>query len=350
MKDLTARKRLQSQAERLLREFRATHWVISPPNAAQINNINDCASRIEDAGKKQLSAIIDRIAAAISHLRTTYGLIAPPDQLLALLMVIESAPPGRNILVPLYIWRSLFRDGEHSFSGIAAWPIHARIALDATGRLYNESRHPVVYLLEAALFEDMAALFNEATFRHQRTPQAGAKGHLKIELALCRAASVAAVAFVECYLNGLATDYTLEHAATIDEQTKSLLLDWDFARQRSKYLSLRDKFLKYQTVILGVQHAPVQEFNCREMAIILDHAKAFRDAFAHPAPTTPLSPLDLQKEDAIANHDLSRTAPIVDAAIVVVRKLELTVHGTLGRLFWLHERGANGVFPEDVYD
>jgi hypothetical protein len=168
MKDTTVQ-RLRAMALQRLREALATSWIVAPPDQAEIRRINEYKDHIERATEKELYGIISQIEAKIKEIRAAYRISAPASNLLALLERMEAAPPGKATLLPLYMWGQLFKGGQYPFGGMDAWPVHARIALDASGLMYSHSRHPEVYLLEATMFEDMASLFNLAKYEYERT-------------------------------------------------------------------------------------------------------------------------------------------------------------------------------------
>ncbi len=263
---------------------------------------------------------------------------------------MEKAPSGKSPLLPLYIWGDFFKNGKYPFDGMESLPAHARIVLDAEGHVYSNSRHPEVYLLEAIMFEDMASLFNLAKEGYESTKGTTLiKQVIKRRNALYRSTIMSAIYFVESYANGVAVDYVVTRQASIDESTKSLLLDWDFNRNRPRYLSLRDKLLQYQRIILVAPHPPLQESNSTAMKSILESAKLIRDSIAHPSPAMDQKTMDTEKERAIIGLDFPQTESVVDAAVTLVRQLEETIHGSQKRLFWLYDRNAEGVFPDAAF-
>jgi hypothetical protein len=342
--------RLRALALKRLREAKATFWIVAPPNKAQITHLNETEHRIKCATKKELQHIISKIETKIKEFKATYNIKAPVSTLLNLLDEMEAGPTDKYPMLPLYVWRSFFKNGEYPYEGMDEWPIHARIVLDAFGQLYDGSRHPKVSLLEATMFEDMATLFNLVKCTHEATKDPIASNELvKRQYALCRSSLMAAIHFVESYVNGLALDYFINNKSTLDSTTKSSLLDWDFKRARPKYLSLRQKIIKYQQIILDIPQARIQETNSPEMTIIVSTAKTIRDAIAHPSPALDIKTMDTAKERSVLGVDLPQTETVVDAAVTLVRRLEETIHGSQKRLFWLYDRNEEGVFPDESF-
>jgi hypothetical protein len=342
--------RLRHKANALLRELKASVWIVSPPDPGEISRLARYIEAIEVANKRQLYSIIKQIEDKISEFRATYKIRAPSSVLLDILQMMENAPQGKSLLMPLHVWRGLFKGDAYPFAGMDVWPLHARITLDASGLVYAESRHPEVQLLEAIMFEDMAALFNLAKMESLSiSTEVQNKLQIKRRNALCRATIMAAIYFIESYLNGLAVDYVISNEPDLELSTKSVLLDWDYDRNRPRYLSLRDKLLQYQRILLKTKHAPLQETNCSEMATIVNTAKLVRDAVAHPSPSLDPKTIDPDKERAILGLGIETTLETVDAAVSLVLQIEETVRGDRKRLFWLQKRDSSGLFPDTAF-
>jgi hypothetical protein len=342
--------RLRDKANTLLREATATAWIVTPPNPDEISRLAKYKQTIQSATREQLLSIIGQIEGKIREIRAMYKIQAPSSVLLDILQMMENAPPGKATLMPLYVWRSLFQEDTYPITGMDMWPLHARIALDASGLVYAESRYPEVHLLEAIMFEDMAALFNLAKQEYGAASAAEqSKRYVKKRNTLCRAAIMATIYFVESYLNGLARDYVISNEPDLDLSARSVLEDWDYKQNRHRYLTLRDKLLQYQRILLKVEHAPLQETNCPEMATIIQTAKLVRDAVAHPSAAINPKTTDPEKERAILGLDFEVTQITVDAAVSLVLQIEETIRGDRKRLFWLHGRDSSGFFPDTTF-
>jgi hypothetical protein len=341
--------RLRDRADALLRELTASTWVVSPPDSDEIAQLGRYKENIRSATRKQLYSIIKQIESNIKEIRDRYNINAPAWMLLDILQMMENAPQGQSVLMPLYMWRKLFKGDTCPIAGMDMWPLHARVALDASGLIYAKSRHLQFHLLEAIMFEDMAALFNLAK-QECVTTATGRQDKLltKRRSALCRATILSAIHFVESYLNGVAVDYVFSHE-DLESSTKSILLDWDYDRNRPHYLSLRGKLLQYQRILLNAEHAPLQETNCSEMATIIEVAKLVRDAVAHPSPALDPKTMDPEKERAILSLDFETTQTVVDAAVSLVFRIEDVIRGSHERLFWLHRRDSSGFFPDIAF-
>lgn len=272
---------------------------------------------------------------------------------LRMIELLDSAGPFReaDLYCPKYIIESLF--SNYPMPHFYKWPQHAHISLRPLGR--QEATAVEVVLLEAILFENMAALFNLALdyqcevqetrqkLEGNRSRAKEYKRVIKTSRALQFGVVFNAVTFFEAYLNGLAADYYWSNLGKLDKEAESILKD------RPRYLTLREKALKYQQIVGGYEHPPLQESNCGELKFILTRAKDLRDALAHPS-AIPQEDLRLPKEHLLFSLDFDEVSRLVDQVIALVRKLEQTIHGDEKRLHWLHERGNDGRFADDAFD
>ena len=209
----------------------------------------------------------------------------------------------------------------------------------------------VTRCLEAVLYEDMCALFNIARESHlQRREDESAKT-LKRRLALQRATVVAAFNVIEAYLNGIAFNHVELHPEQIDEESKIMLTEWDSARNRARYISLRDKLLHYPKLIMNLEHPPLQESNCYEMKFLLEAAKALRDAIVHASPALTVATLEAEKEVAVHGVEFETVERVVDAVVALIRKLEEAVNDSDQRVRqWLLGRSPDGFFPDTAFE
>jgi len=204
--------------------------------------------------------------------------------------------------------------------------------------------------VEILLFEDMCALFNCAKeMRSTNLGIAGSKRAGKRVNALIRATASTAIYFLDAYLNGIAGDFYVDNHKKLDDRDKILLLERDLVKKRRVSVGLREKILQYPRIILGVKDPPLQETNCPELAFILSTAKQMRDAIAHPSSIVELGTPLSEKEFWLSNPDFEQLTQIVDTMIALVRKIETTARGTEKRLFWLHDRKADGAFGANVF-
>ena len=198
----------------------------------------------------------------------------------------------------------------------------------------------------------MCALFNLARESHLNRRDTESKQAVKERVALQRATVVASFNVIEAYLNGLAFDHVELNGKKLDDAAKALLTEWDPVKQRPlRYLSLREKLLKYPRLIMGVEHPPLQENNCVELKFVVETAKRVRDAIVHASPAPNIVTLDPEKEIAVHGVDFETAEQVVDATVTLIRKVEEKINGGDNRLRgWLHARSPDGAFPDVAFE
>jgi hypothetical protein len=222
--------RLREEALQILREEEATKFIISPAGRENQIRVEINRARIAESGKGELRDYIEKVRTHISELRSRYGVKAPPSVLIKFLEDAESAPPGQVTFPTVTEMRSYFHDYAKVWPDSEHLPAHTRIIFDAHGSGPNGQPIIGIRLLEASIYEDMAALWN---LLHERSvwhyPEA-TQTQRKTHHALCRSTLATVIYFVEAYLNGLAFDHLVRHAGSVSDEEKSILSDWDFAR------------------------------------------------------------------------------------------------------------------------
>jgi hypothetical protein len=283
--------------------------------------------------------------------RHTYGITPSSKELLDLLKYIETVSEHQVVWVPIWALRRWFKNSDSIILPHSQTFYHGSFAIDPSGALYSGKVRPFeTRFLEVTLFEDMCVLFNLTKEYHHNRRDDESKKVFKQRLALQRATIVAAFNVVEAYLNGIAFDYVEIHGEQVTGEAKMLLTEWDFVRQRPRYMSLRDKLLSYPRLILGLEHPPLQESNCEELKFVVETAKRYRDAIVHSSPAPNVISMDIEKERAVYSIDFETVERIVDATVTLISKLEEKVNGGKQRLeAWLHPRSSNGMFPDVVF-
>jgi hypothetical protein len=344
--------RLRAKASALLREQEAI-LVLANMMTHQRREQLDAEKRFcrERATVKRVSQLIEAKQKEVSALRSRLGVKVPVGDLLEWLEWVRKAPPGKVAMIRKHVIRQLFRFPEETFDRFSTLPDHAELYIYETKPEHHVDPRTIDWrLVEATLYEDMCALFNLAREHRARIDQRVDQLRARKETdALLHAAAAAAFYFVESYLNGLAFDYCVGHEAKLDGATRMLLTEWDDARNTPRYLSLRDKLLKYPRVVLGVEHAPLNEGNCPELAFLVGREKVLRDSIVHPSPKPDPVTYVPEKEERLFNVSFEEVGDIVDKAIALVRKVEELVHVGQGRLWWLRDRGPTGFFPKECF-
>ena len=333
---------------RVLKRYRYYEALCIVTNRISVNDrktFTDTKETILGANKSKLQKYAQEVELEIKKLRKHYGVMAEESEILEIALLVEKAPGDSISWIPKTRYRELFSQPERMLTNFNILPEHIFIGIDP-GKYRTKPQTYETFLLEAKIFEDLAALFNTARdlAKALNSVEDGKPAH-KTAGAIARAAIAYAVFFFEAYLNGIAANHVLSNERNLDVETKGLLLDWDFLRKRPRYLSLRDKAFKYPRIISNTSHSPIQEGDTPELKIILEKASDIRDLIAHPSLRR-----DVKELEIFFGVHIDTVEEIVDSVIKVVRKIENAVHGDELRLGWLHNRGANGRFPNAVFD
>lgn len=244
------------------------------------------------------------------------------------------------------------------WTNITPLPMHAYVRIDLTGA-HTQGAATELLILEAALFDDVCACSNRAEILAQSLVGHGPSDEHRELMAMRRATLLGSFYFLESYLNSIAFDHVFTHRGLLAPRDLDYLTEWDSARHSARYVSFRNKLLHYPRIILGLPSPPIQENNCPEAKYILQEVKDLRDAIVHANPRP--DPLTHANTKSLHFWAVASSAPLirpddsesdpsswrsaVDAAIVLVSKIETLLYGSLNRLFWLRHRSANGLFP-----
>lgn len=305
--------------------------------------------RIKNLNKSELRFLISELSEAVRTYRQRYHPKVPTSELLAELDDIESARQG-ILTIKKSALKRLF-DCDQWFPRLKVLPGHANIVINPIDVENVPGGSAETRVVETTLFEDTCALFNQARqWELQRKEfTAPPKTMVKTSLALNHATIVAALNFIEAYLNGLAADHFADNEAMLDQEKKDVLADWDSARGRPKYLSLRDKALQYPRIILGLEHPPLQENNCLELAFVTSPARNIRDAIVHPSAVPDKGPFN-PRENLLYSITFDDVEKVVDSAVALVRKIHGVIYPDGPVLIdWLQDRTDDGVFDESVF-
>jgi hypothetical protein len=302
---------------------------------------------INQANKRRLNEIINDLEQRIEKDRNQHG-IKVSNSLLVKYLVEANAKSGKLLLLPKYIFKEIIPKFHLLMPDFVFFPEHLKIAIDP-GTYRTKTGDFELYLIESILFEDMCALFNLAREYLKKENINPPKKIVKTGRAFLHSTVTMAYCFVEAYLNGIAFDYYIENKDNVNEESKSLLTEWDYRTDRPKYIPFRDKLVKYPRIILGAQHSPLQPNNCPEMEFIAIKAKIVRDSIVHSSPALDLDTIKTPKEKEFFQINMADAEEIIDKSIGLVKKIEIAIFGNDRRLFWLRERGSDGFFPDDVF-
>jgi hypothetical protein len=280
----------------------------------------------------------------------------------------KALPQDAYLYVPVWRLKTFFRRIHLVLVGIDKLPEHTSLLIDVHGNT-PRGKPGEVRIIEAALFEDMCALFNRAWHLIEPSKSPTAKASVIKESAAMRRGSVlAAFYLLEAYLNSIAFDHLVHRGKELSEKDLERITEWDEKKGGQRLVSFRDKLLHYPRIILGLDAPPIQENNCAEAAYLLQEAKSFRDAVVHANPRPTRETLEPEKE--IRFWRIGSSTPIqyvaedsspqdeepsdwvrsVDSAIALIRRIEVLIHGSQERLFWIQDRTEAGFFDESVFE
>ncbi len=230
------------------------------------------------------------------------------------------------------------------------YPPHALVAFDFSGELGRSKNHEY-YLPEIALYEDMCLAYNLAAKSDKDRYSASAtKTQLKTHMMLVRTAVLSAFYFVEAYLNAIAIGFWFKKSEQLSRNDTEKLLEWSLERKCPQPLGFKEKILRYQKIILEVQHPPLTESTCHELRVLLTDGKRFRDSIVHQSPQLDPFTVRAEKQMTMFKLRLSDAAMIVDAAVGFVGKFNHLLGKEGQRIDWLFDRLDSGLFPDKAFD
>lgn len=193
----------------------------------------------------------------------------------------------------------------------------------------------------------MATLWNAAATATEAEEPQTTVPDTKRAAALSRATAKAAFNLLEGYLNGLAVDVQL--LFTVSAKEKTLLQEWDEAKNRPVRLSLRDKILEYVKLAAHAQHPPVQESNSKAMQVVLATETAVRHALIHPTPRL-LTGEATYRENVYLNLTLQQVEGVCDAVSELIPQIGAAVGPSFGDVdLWLFDRNESNRYPDRTF-
>lgn len=345
-----ARDKLGNTLSTLLDEYEAMLILLAQMNSATKRHIDSHRKSIRSLKKSKLLQAVADTKARIKVLRTDTGATLPVGGYTKLL-ASNLVPADKVIMLPANVAVVLFEKYPRVAEALRQHelPFHTHIELDSHGRYTPQSQFQF-HILEASLFEDMCAYWNEACsieIPNQR-PHA-AKRQLKQLAALHRAAVSAAFYMVEAYCNGLAFEALSIREAELSDRERELITERCANGDRPKYASIRDKILHYPRILMGVSTPLIQESNCQDLEYFLSAAKKYRDAVVHASPRVDHESLISEKVQLYFRLDHAECANILDSAIGLVFSMAAATDRSKC-LFWLQRRLPDGRFDESVFN
>ena len=353
-----SRDRFRKRLSALIDEYEAMFVLLAQMTPSLRSRFESERQALSEASKRELQEAIARLNEELKRFRRETGATQRVGTYARFLKAqVEQIRQGDVVLsLPIYMALFLFGKYPRVAEGVASYeiPIHAFLEIDYQGS-YDKSGYLQFHILEAMLFEDMCSFWNEAsTITVDLSRPYDEKLAIKKRQALLRGAVSSAFYMVEAFCNGIAFDVFLHRWDSISENDRQRITEWDAARGRPKYQTVRDKILHYPRMLAGSSSPLIQENNSPELAFFLTSAKELRDAIVHgnAAPDyksiTPKS-LIPPKWQAILHLNRDTCGQVVDCSIAVIEQIAFAV-GRKQSIFWLQRRQANGLFDSSVFN
>jgi len=304
----------------------------------------------ETASAKELRNLRDLLVVNVKKASSAFGCVHSPMKFAKWFKSVSRGEKGILQLPKWYIDDYLFKNYSADSKHWQAYPPHTYIALDYLGE-YERGKIEY-YLPEAVLCEDMCLALN-ASVDLQNAPEERPLNKIKIKTLnmSLRTAVLSSFYFVEAYLNGVAFDFEYRNSPKLTNDDRELLLEYDFAQQKEKWVNFRRKLLQYPKVILGLPVPPLTETNCAEMKILLTYAKEIRDSVVHQSPKVNPITYEAEKTKWMFHLGIREATEVVDSAVSLVRKLNALLKTNGIKLDWLIDRDINtGKFPHSAFD
>ncbi len=328
---------------RAFRKYRGVHILLNTPSPDELRRLDYSLENIERMPGPELRHEATAFKAEYKKIVKMYGVCGNVEEFEEILD--EYAAASKPILyVAKFDLERLFTKYENRFPNLRKLPPHGRVGIEVGGRR-SLGTEVETFLLEASLFEDMAALWNSASAATiAALPKDSTVPEEKNAAALRRATTKAAFSLMEGYLNGLALDVQLICNPSAKE--KVLLEEWDEAKNRPARLTLRDKILQYVRMAALSQHPPIQESNSDAMGIVLATESAVRHALIHPTPRH-VQQDHTYRENVYLNLTLEQVQAVCDAVVKLIREIGSEIGPRFGDVeSWLFNRDETGRYPD----
>ncbi len=344
---------LRKRLELAYREYRALLIFANRLTGNEQKRLEASLESIRKLSRTRVKSHFAAIRDELASLRRELGAKADLAVYEKILKFPGEAAATTILYVPKdFIEKRLFRRYDRAFRLFTSLPPHAKIAIDTKGIARPEKPEVEWWLLEAKLFEDMALLWN-ATMDAQAEKESnlGSRKATKWLQALIRTTTRAAFHLLEAYVNGMALDVLItSEVGDLSQDEIAKLREWDDTRKRPRFLTLREKLLQYPKIALGAEHPPLQESNCKEMALLLEKEESLRHTLVHPKPEVEVQDPEHARERVFMVLTAVEVGKIIDSVIGLIRKLDSVLGGKFGRAeAWLRERDTGGRFPEEAF-
>lgn len=346
---------LSLREEAILRyqEYCALRLLLNAASTDERLAMEETLRQLESVPRRDLKRLDAEVRQQVRALRREFGVVATRADL-QFLIDPKATGLGDALYVSKHALDGLVHHYERRLDIYPKLPPHARIRVC----VFNPAKPAPgieVFVLEASLFEDMAALWNSAIEASAQPAPEGAAAPApdgishKSYNALLRATAKAGFNLIEGYLNGLAFDILVATQVSPEDETK--LREWDATRSRPSPMTLRDKILQYPKIALGVAHPPLTEGNCPAMRRVVELQDTLRHSLIHPTPQARGVPYPQPtREESYWNIRQSQVSELCDSAIALIRALDNVLGSRFGTTdYWLHDRTPEGRFPDTTF-
>lgn len=331
------------------REYRSILILINQLSIDQRKAIDNTLNIIPSIPPEKVRTFFLDIMNEVQRLRKIYEITCSASKLVNLVNPEHlSKPSGWVLLISKHHLEKFIPRYDLVLPLFTQLPPHARIGIDVLGTEYEKPRVEIS-LLEASLFEDMAALWNivcEYPVEIEQTPINDVVAYKKLK-AIERSTVKAAFSLLEGYLNGLALDILLTQKVSNNDRMK--LEEWDEEKQRPFSLSLRDKLLQYPKIALGLDHPPLQESNFQEYKQIIDVERKLRHALIHPNPQD--KPHDnYYREGSYFHLSKVEVSEVCDLIYKIITRISAEIKDKYGTVdWWLYKREESGKYKDSLF-
>ncbi len=354
--------KIRDKTDKALRKYRAILMLTNNLTYQESKQIDKYLRLISTIPRRDIKKILPEIEKKVSKNSSIYGCKGTLEDLERVInMAIESIEENQQpacLFISKFQLEELFSNYEQSFPVFATLPPHARIGLDILG--IRKNKHTAEsYLLEAALFEDMAALWNEAYDRHLDLEKSKSIDPIKYKLcsALIRSTAKAAFSLLEGYLNGMAFDILLTQEVSEKDEIK--LTEWDKKMNKKRFLTLRDKILQYPKIAVGSVHPVLDEGNFPEFKMLFLIEKVLRNSLVHPNPyfsdesdDEPVNWKDpkILRESPFFYFGAGEICELCDLVVNVIFRINEAIGAKYQKVDrWLFKRDEDGKFPNKAF-
>lgn len=337
--------RLRQKLRHLWDVYEAIYILINASTKSIRLGFEQSKDNIEKIEVDLLPDLIVQLSKEVDGLKKKYGVITEDQLIVKIASMVEHLGRSGIAIIPKYIIEQLFSNYSAALKKFDKLSPHVRIGIDP-GFFRTTQGTAELYLAEATLFEDMCALNNLIV----DVPDTSTKVEKKRRDALVRSLIDACFRFIEAFLNGLAFDCNVREYERISEKDREVLTEWDNKRARTKYISLRDKILKYPKIVGRYSIPPLTEDNCAPLKHLLEKSKIFRDAITHASPFLEPGALVPEKDRAFYSVSVKDAMETLDAVIDLVEAIQAALGRPVEDLWWFHRKDGLGRFPDKVFE